>query len=41
MLTRPQVQRYAAESGLRDLTVAENEVVLTFLLQCLAERGPP
>ena len=39
MLTRPQVQRYAAESGLRDMMIAEKEVVLTHLLQLLAERG--
>ena len=39
MLTRPQVQRYAAESGLRDIMIAEKEVVLTFLLQLLSERG--
>ena len=37
MLTRPQVQRYTAESSLRDIMVAEKEVVLTFLLQLLAE----
>lgn len=39
MLPRPQVQRYAVESGLRDIMIAEKEVVLTFLLQLLAERG--
>jgi predicted nucleotidyltransferase component of viral defense system len=39
VLTRPQVQRYAAESGLRDIMIAEKEIVLTFLLQFLAERG--
>lgn len=39
MLTRPQVQRYATESGLRDITIAEREVVLTFLLQLLSARG--
>lgn len=39
MLTRPQVQRYAAESGLRDIMIAEKEIVLTFLLQLLSERG--
>lgn len=39
MLTRPQVQRYAAESGLRDLMIVEKEVVLTFLLQLFSERG--
>jgi len=39
MLTRPQVQRYTTESGLRDIMIAEKEVVLTFLLQLLSERG--
>lgn len=39
MLTQPQVQRYAAESGVRDLMIVEKEVVLTFLLQLLSERG--
>jgi predicted nucleotidyltransferase component of viral defense system len=39
MLTRPEVQRYAAASGLRDIMVAEKEVILTFLLQLLSERG--
>ena len=41
MLTRPEVQRYAAESGLRAIStsIAEKEVILTFLLQFLSERG--
>jgi hypothetical protein len=39
MLTQPQVQRYAVESGLRDIMIAEKEVALTFLLQLLSERG--
>lgn len=39
MLTLPQVQRYSTESGLRDIMIAEKEVVLTFLLQLLSERG--
>ncbi len=39
MLTRPQVQRYTAESGLRDIMIAEKEVILTYLLQFLAELG--
>ncbi len=39
MLTEPQVQRYTIESGLRDIMIAEKEVVLTFLLQLLSERG--
>ena len=37
MLTRPQVQRYTAESGLRNIMIAEKEVILTYLLQLLAE----
>jgi predicted nucleotidyltransferase component of viral defense system len=39
MLTQPQVQRYGVESGLRDIMIAEKEVVLTFLLQLLSARG--
>ena len=39
MLTQAQVQRYSTESGLRDIMIAEREVVLTFLLQSLSERG--
>jgi hypothetical protein len=39
MLTQSQVQRYSNESGLRDIMIAEKEVVLTFLLQLLSERG--
>ncbi|MGH9161548.1 MAG: nucleotidyl transferase AbiEii/AbiGii toxin family protein [Vicinamibacteraceae bacterium] len=39
MLTRPQVQRYAMESGLRDIMIAEKEIILTYLLQLLSERG--
>jgi len=39
MLTQAQVQRYAKESGLRDIMIAEKEVALTFLLQLLSERG--
>jgi hypothetical protein len=38
MLTQPQVQRYARESGLRDIMIAEREIVLTHLLQLLSER---
>jgi hypothetical protein len=30
MLTQPQVQRFAMESGLRDIMIAEKEVVLRF-----------
>ncbi|MBB5346287.1 hypothetical protein [Tunturibacter empetritectus] len=39
MLTQAQVQRYASDAGLRDILIAEKEVVLTFLLQLLSERG--
>ena len=39
MLSQPQVQRYSAESGLSDIMIAEKEIVLTFLLQLLSERG--
>lgn len=39
MLSKSQLQRYSAESGLRDIMIAEKEVILTFLLQLLAERG--
>ena len=39
MLTQAQLQRYAVESGLRDVMIAEKELVLPFLLQLLSERG--
>lgn len=39
MLTHPQVQRYSTETGLRDIMIAENEIVLTYLLQLMTERG--
>jgi predicted nucleotidyltransferase component of viral defense system len=39
MLTLPEVRRYSVQSGLRDMMIAEKEVVLTFLLQLLSERG--
>lgn len=39
MLPQSQVQRYAIESGLRDIMIAEKEVILTYLLQLLSERG--
>ncbi len=39
MLSQPKVQRFAVESGLRDIMIAEKEVVLTFLLELLSERG--
>ena len=39
MLTRPQVQRYTAESGLRDIMIAEKEIILTYLLELMTARG--
>ena len=39
MLPQPKVQRYAVESGLRDIMIAEKEIVLTYLLQLLSEHG--
>src|SRR5437588_2203495 len=39
MLTEAQVGRYSTQSSLRDMMIAEKEVVLTFLLQLLSERG--
>jgi len=39
MFTLPEVRRYSTQSGLRDMMIAEKEVVLTFLLQLLSERG--
>jgi hypothetical protein len=37
MLTEAQVRRYSTQSGLRDMMIAEKEVVLTFLLQLLSD----
>lgn len=39
MLLKSQVQRYSAESGLRDIMIAEKEIILTYLLQLLTHRG--
>src|SRR5262245_17955829 len=39
MLLKSQVQRYSADSGLRDIMIAEKEIILTYLLQLLTERG--
>jgi predicted nucleotidyltransferase component of viral defense system len=39
MLPKSQVQRYSAESGLRDMMIAEKEIILTYMLQLLTERG--
>ena len=39
MLTRPQVQHYLIEAGLRNIAIVEIEIVLTYLLQLMAEHG--
>ncbi|MFH1044496.1 MAG: nucleotidyl transferase AbiEii/AbiGii toxin family protein, partial [Pseudomonadota bacterium] len=39
MLTQPQLQRFAHESGIKNLEIVEKEVVLTYFLQLLSERG--
>jgi predicted nucleotidyltransferase component of viral defense system len=39
MLTQVQVRRFAHESGIKDLQVVEKEILLTYLLQLLAETG--
>lgn len=39
MLTQPEVQRYAHQSGLRDIMIAEKEIILTYILQLFSERG--
>ena len=39
MLTQPQLQRFAHESGIKNLDIVEKEVVLTHFLQLLVERG--
>lgn len=39
MLTQPQLQRFAYESGIKNLEIVEKEVVLTYFLQLLSERG--
>ncbi len=41
MLTQTQVRRYSAQSGLRDMMIAEKEVVVTFLLQLRDLSGGP
>jgi predicted nucleotidyltransferase component of viral defense system len=38
MLTQPQLQRFAHESGIRSLEIVEKEIVLTYFLQLLSER---
>ena len=37
MLTHPQAQPYSAEDGLRNIMIAENEIVFVYLLQLNAE----
>lgn len=37
MITRPNVRRYAHQSGLRDMIIAEKEIILTYALQLFAE----
>jgi predicted nucleotidyltransferase component of viral defense system len=39
MLTKPQLARFVQSAGLDDRGCAEREVVLTYLLRLLAERG--
>lgn len=39
MLTQPQLQRFAHESGIKNLEIVEKEVVLTYFLQLLSESG--
>lgn len=39
MLTKPQLARFVHSSGVDDPSFAEQEVVLTYLLQLLVERG--
>ena len=39
MLTQPQLQRFAHESGIRNLEIVEKKVVLTYFLQLMSERG--
>ncbi len=39
MITQPNVRRYAHQSGLRDMMIAEKEIILTYALQLFAERG--
>lgn len=39
MLTHLQLQRFAHESGIKTLDIVEKEVVLTYFLQLLSERG--
>lgn len=39
MLTQAQLQRFAHESGIRNLDIVEKEVVLTYFLQLLSQSG--
>lgn len=38
MLRQLQVQRYSAQSGLRDIMIAEKEIMLTYVLQLFSEK---
>lgn len=38
-MMRPDVQRYASRSGLRDIMIAEKEIVLGYILQLFGEQG--
>ena len=39
MLSLAQTNRYAAASGIRDITIIETEIIQTYLLQLMADRG--
>lgn len=39
MLTIEQIRRIAQQSGARDITKVETDIVLTFLLQLFHEKG--
>src|SRR6266403_4606198 len=39
MLTIEQIRRVAQQSGARDITKVETDVILTYLLQLIHERG--
>ena len=37
LITTPPAQRYSAQSGLRDIMLAEKEIILAFVLQLMGE----
>lgn len=39
MLTKPQLLRFSSSARIGDATLAEKDIVLTYFLQLLAERG--